>query len=80
MKRRDRVIILRSWHSDVLPGARGTIARLLPDGYGVLIRGCFMNAFGVRTVERRLIFFAKADVKKIRRRSRNKAVSRGRQR
>ena len=78
MKQGDKVVILKSWHSDVLPGARGTIIRRLHHGYGILIRGYFVNAFGVKTCEKRLIFFAKTDVKKTRPPRRRKAASRGR--
>src|SRR5436305_4395162 len=54
----ERVMIVDSWHSDIVPGAIGTIVRRLKKWYGVEITGLFYDAFGKSKVETRCVYFS----------------------
>ena len=60
----DRVLIVDSWHSDVVPQMRGVVTEKMRDGYFVAIEACFSNARGERCVERRCIFFSREQLRR----------------
>lgn len=60
MKIGDKVIVLKSSHADIQPGAKGEVESEFCDGIGVKIKG----QFGIKLREEtRVIFFNIADLK-----------------
>lgn len=62
LEKHNRVVILRSRHSDVSHGTKGTIAARMLGGYAVEITGPFSDAAGRVATETRCIFFATEEV------------------
>jgi hypothetical protein len=62
MKRDDKAIVTKSWHSDIVPGAVGKIVgkivRRFRRGYAVEIHGEFRNSAGKESVETCCVFFS----------------------
>ena len=67
MQKGDRVIIVKSWSSDVIPGALGTLVKRMKGGYAVDVAGWFHDAFGRRIFETRCMFFKRKEVKNLNR-------------
>src|SRR5437763_15951536 len=62
----DRVIIVRSWHSDIPAGACGRISRPLKNGYGVDVTVGYTSGANRNEiiVETRCVLFAHADLQR----------------
>jgi hypothetical protein len=62
----ERVIIVRSWHSDIPTGARGTISKRLDHGYAVDVPAAYGSAANrnERIVETRRVFFAHEELER----------------
>lgn len=60
----DDVVIIESWHSDVVPQMRGVVTQKIQDGYVVKIEACFSDATGKRSVESRSIFFSREQLER----------------
>ena len=60
----DEVVIVESWHSDVVPQMRGVVTEKMRGGYFVEIKACFSNARGERRVETRCIFFSRQQLRR----------------
>jgi hypothetical protein len=67
MKRGDTAQVVKSWHSDVVPGVRGTVVKRRRSGYEIEITGVFANARGEKREETRCIFFAARHLKRAKR-------------
>ena len=62
----DRVIIVRSWHSDIPAGACGIISRPLKNGYGVDVTAGYTSGANRNEiiVETRCVFFAHEELQR----------------
>ena len=60
----DKVVITKSWHSDIVPGMEGVVEKRMPGGYAVDITGVFSDATGRRKLEKRCVYFGYLEVKR----------------
>jgi ribosomal protein L21E len=68
----DKVVVMKSWHSDVYPGVVGTVVKKMSKGYAVEIKACFAVATGEKSISTRHIFFLAEQIKRVRSRSADK--------
>lgn len=64
MKRGDKVVVVKSWSSDITSGIEGVMERRMRGGYAVKIRGLFTDARGHRCIETRTLFFSTNEIRK----------------
>jgi len=64
--RGDRAVVVKSRHSDIVPGIEGTIVRRRRRGYEIEITGIFSNALGTRAMETRVLFFSTKELERAR--------------
>jgi hypothetical protein len=60
----DKVVVVKSWHSDVIPGATGTVVKRMRPSYAVAITACFKDATGKDILDTRQVFFAFKEIRR----------------